>query len=853
MITRSVQERPPDPAKQERDALRELARRVSATVGGEFFHAITRHLAKALDADTVAVGEFVSGPVERVKSVAALTRGRRDHFDQELGGSAAALVMNGKPCLCRSGARQQLPNDAVLARLHAEAFVGVPLLNEHGTPIGILLAVFRHPVAEMDVPKSLLKIFAPRTSAELLRKQEEERLRESEQRYRVFIMRNPIAMWRIDFDQPIPSGLPEMRQIEMIFEHGYLGECNESLASVMDAASIEAMIGRPVREFLPQLGPAAHEATLHLIRSGYQLTTSEVDVVSHSGELRHHVRTAWGILESGSLVRIWGTTQDVTDLKKSQLALEAAERRIAHMLEVAQVAVVILDPGGAITYANKYLTTLTGWEGEDLIGKNWVDALVPEEEREKARAMTVAAAPQLNDQGHLETTVAGREGGRWWMAWDSALLRNAQGEVEGFVLIGRDITEQRSMEEQFRQAQKLEGIGRLAGGIAHDFNNLLTVIGGYSALLQQQPLPEAALKAVEQVQKAAENGARLTNQLLAFSRRQVLRPQVLELNSIVREAYSLLQRLVGENVELITALDPAAGCVRADPGHIHQVLMNLVVNARDALPQGGPITIQSEHRIVDSPHDAAAPGVPPGDFVLLSVNDNGTGMTDEVRGHLFEPFFTTKERGKGTGMGLAVVYGIVRQSGGYIVVDSEPGTGTRFRIFLPRVESVSKVESNEVSCEDPEEGELRGGSEIILVVEDTEEVRTLAAATLRDLGYTVLEAQNAADAVELAEHRPDIQLLVADLLMPGMNGDSLAQLLLRSRPQLSVLLMSGHTEIPRVAGRAGEPGLPFLRKPFTPAALARRVREILDEKKGPGGHEPQPGTGPNRGKGSPPW
>jgi two-component system cell cycle sensor histidine kinase/response regulator CckA len=847
-MTNRLQERLLDPVKPEADALRELAQRVSATVGGEFFHAITRHLAKALHADTVAISEFVSGPVERVASVAAVTHGQRDHFDQELAGSAASLVRSGRSCVCRSGARRKLPGDTVLARLRAESFVGVPLLDEHGKPIGILLAVYRRPVPDLDEPKALLKIFASRASAELVRKQEEERLREREQRYRVFVMRNPIAMWRIEFRQPIPIALPEEQQIEMILEYGYLAECNEALASLMEAESTEALIGRRVREFLPQFGESAQEATLHLIRSAYQLTTSEVDLVTQSGKRRNHVRTAWGILENDRLVRIWGTTQDVTDLQQSQLALEAAESRIAHMLEVAQVAVVILELDGAISYANRYLTTLTGWECEDLIGKNWVDALIPAEERDKVRTTMNAGAAQAPDQVHLESTVAGRDGGRWWIAWDTALLRNPRGEVEGAVLIGRDITEQRAMEEQFRQAQKLEGIGRLAGGIAHDFNNLLTVIGGYSALLlQQKALPDAVLSAVEQVRKAAEKGAQLTNQLLAFSRRQVLRPQVLELNSIVEDAETMLRRLVGDDVELITALDPAAGCVRADPGHIHQVLMNLVLNARDAMPQGGAITIQSENRIVNGPHELSAPGVPPGEFVMLSVNDTGTGMTEEVRSQMFEPFFTTKERGKGTGMGLPVVYGIVRQSGGYIVVDSKPAAGTRFQIFLPRVELI------EAACEDAEGGqELQGGSEVILVVEDSQEVRTLAATTLRNLGYAVLEAENAANAIELAEHRPDIQLLVADMMMPGMSGSSLAQLLLRSRPQLKILLMSGHTDIPVVAGLVGESGLPFLRKPFTPAALAGKIREILDRKKGPGGHEPQPDTGPIRGKGSPP-
>ena len=690
-MARHLQERPLDfcESDAERTAVQQIAERISATVGADCFRAIAKHLAKALAADCVLIGEFVPGHIERVRSVAAVIDGRHDRLDYALPRTASSRVMAGRPCLCRSGVRKIFPNDPLLARLQAEAVAAVPLSRPQGVPSGLLMAIYRHPVSNLGVAKSLLKIFAPRCSAELTRKQEEERLRESEQRYRVFVAQNPIAMWRIDFEQPIPTDVPEMEQFEDIYRYGYLAECNQSLAALMEVKNPEQLIGSRIESLLPKSEAGAREATLRLIRSGYGFTTSEVDLINQRGRQKHHVRTEWGILEDGKLIRIWGTTEDVTELKTSQLEVEAWERRVASLLDVVRFVVVVLNLNGEISYANGYLKKLTEWRFRDLIGRNWLDVLVPAEEHQRIRDLT-ASMPESRKPTHFESTLLGSGGSRWWIEWDGTVLRNAQGDVEATVLIGHDITEQRAMEEQLRQSQKLDGIGRLAGGIAHDFNNLLTVIVGYCALLlQKSDLPDSTHSAVDEIRKAAERGAELTHQLLAFSRRQVLRPQVLPLNALVEDAEGMLRRLIGDDVVLITKLDPEAGYVRADAGHLHQVLMNLVVNARDAMPHGGPVTVSSGNARVDNKHGAAFPGVPPGEYVVLSVADTGVGMTEDVRRHLFEPFFTTKAHGKGTGMGLPMVYGIVHQTGGHILVDSEYGKGTTVRILLPKAEAVS--------------------------------------------------------------------------------------------------------------------------------------------------------------------
>ncbi len=811
------------PADLGRASLREAAERISTRVGEEYFHVLSKHLARATEADSVAICEFAGPSLERFKTVAAVASGRKVSFEFPLAGSAASTAARGRPYECRSGARLRRPEDPMLARLHGEAYVGVPLLDQHHLPIGVLLAVYRHAQSDLAAPKALLKAFAPRASAELVRKLEEDRLRESEQRYRAFIADSPVAMWRIDLREPVPTDLPEVEQWELIRRHGYLTEFNKSLLSLLDLGGPEDVAGCELGRLLPYLtqsGPT--EATYRLIRGGYRPISSEVDAVNSSGQQRHYVRTAWGIVQEGKLLRIWGTTQDVTEARESWLALQAAEQRIARMLEVAQVAVVMLDSRGSITYVNRYLADLTGKGEKDLLGRNWIDALVPAEEQEKVRAIFHAVTSQENDRSRMETAVVGRDGERRQIAWDGAMLRGARGGDEEVVIIGRDVTQQRVLEEQVRQAQKLDAIGRLAGGIAHDFNNLLTVIEGYAALLlAQQNIPVPVRDAVDQVRKAAETGSNLTRQLLAFSRRQPLQPQVLNPNLIIQEAETMLRRLLSPDVDLTTQLDSEAGSVRADKGQIQQVLLNLVVNARDAMPKGGPIIIRSENRMVSGPHDLSAPGVPPGEYVVISVADTGTGMSREVRSHIFEPFFTTKEAGKGTGMGLSVVYGIVRQNAGYIVVDSELSAGSCFRVYLPRAESIES--SGEAPGENPAS---YAGSETILLVESHREVRAVAARTLSGLGYTVLEAANPRDAMEIAEGRPEVRLLITDVILPGMTGTSLASVLLETRPSLKTLVLSGSMDSDR-PGASIDSHLPVLRKPFTPADLARKIRDIL--------------------------
>jgi PAS domain S-box-containing protein len=511
------------------------------------------------------------------------------------------------------------------------------------------------------------------------------------------------------------------------------------------------------------------------------------------------------------------------------LRVQKAEERLRQVVSEWQTTfdavpdgVCLLNRDGTVRRCNRAMGQILGNQPELLIGRPLRD-LVRAAVHESGVTSRIV---DLDDMAQLEGEIT--LGGRWYNIRTSSVSRE-HGAVGGLAQVWEDVSDHRRAEEQLRQAQKMEAVGRLAGGIAHDFNNILTIINGLTELVMTSTSANSpAMKHLHQIARAGDRAAALTRQLLAFSRKQILQPVVLDLNALIVEAVRMLQRLLGEHIDLTTSLDPMLYRVKADPGQIEQILVNLLVNARDAMPQGGSIKLQTYNVELDEPFAREREEVRPGSYVMLAVTDTGCGMDEATRLRIFEPFFTTKEVGRGTGLGLAMVYGIVKQSGGHIDVYSEPGRGTSFKVYLPRASASSEgqaVANFSQPCR---------GTETILVVEDDEAIRNLVRVALQSHGYTVLEAADGAAGLRISQDWcAPIHLLVTDMIMPGISGRQLATTLVAARPDLKVLFFSGYTEDSMLRNGLLRPGIAFLQKPFTPTVLARKVRDTLDSQNKP--------------------
>jgi two-component system, cell cycle sensor histidine kinase and response regulator CckA len=586
--------------------------------------------------------------------------------------------------------------------------------------------------------------------------------------------------------------------------------------------------GQPIDVLFPC--PNGHQKPLEAHRLAFQGQGSSFQVAVQDHDMEAHVEPLLG--PGGSVVGAIGVALDGTGRAVAERALRLSEQSYRLLIEEAPYAICRATLSGQILQANRAMTEMLGYEPgseADLLERDMPPIFGSPAGFKELRGRLVGG----NTVQGLETTWLGRTGNEIQVRVGGRAVRDLGGKVLYLDILSENITERKQLEARLSQVQKMQAIGQLAGGVAHDFNNLLTVIGGQVEMVLGRSLDGEIRQRLEDVRQAAERAAALTRQLLAFSRGQVLQSEILDVNRLIEHLAGMLTRLIRENIELIFLPDRDLGMVRADPNQIEQVLMNLAVNAQDAMPAGGQLTIETAAVDVRAGPAAAGStgaenagppgGLEPGLYVLISVRDTGQGMDPETQARIFEPFFTTKKTGEGTGLGLSMAYGVVRQSGGQIQVESQVGKGSTFRIYLPR------AAGREPSRPPPAAISSPTGRETILLAEDERWVRKMVAAHLRDLGYQVLMAADGAEALEIARaHSGAIDLLLSDLVMPRVDGRELAEALRQTDPRLKVIFVSGYAG-PSVAGKDLDvPGVSFLPKPFSMQMLARTIREVLD-------------------------
>ncbi len=637
------------------------------------------------------------------------------------------------------------------------------------------------------------------------RKRTEEALRTSEARLRTVVESEPECVKIVSVD-------------------GRLLDMNPAGLRMIEADDLGSVIGRPIvhlvhsedrTAFLDLHRRACRGDTGRLQFRLIGLKGTERWMETHSTPLRDG---------DGSVTSVLSVTRDITERKHVERRLRESEQRFRLLAKATNDAIWDWNLETNELWWNEGFEVLFGYRRDEVERtiESWTTRIHPDDyDRIVPEIHRVIAGG--DEQWSGEYRFRRKDGAYAYVLDRGHVIRDPSGKAVRMVGGMTDLTERKNLEAQLLHSQKMEAIGRLAGGIAHDFNNLLTVINGYCELLLEESR-DAGRKHVEQIALAAERAAALTSQLLAFSRRQVVQFKVVDLNAVLENARNLLIRLIGEPIELVMILDPALGRVKADPGQIEQVVMNLTVNARDAMPQGGTLRIRTANVTLDRPDVHARFTVPAGSYVMLEVSDTGIGMDEDTQAHIFEPFFTTKAQGEGTGLGLSTAYGIVKQGNGYILVDSQPGRGATFTILLPRA-----MEETATTAGSPSENRPLTGRETVLLVEDEDMIRDLVRHLLESHGYTVMTASRGEEAVDLAEqHAGPIDLLVTDVVMPGLSGRELADRLARSRANLRVLYMSGYTY--NEIGRHGvlESDIAFIQKPFSPDGLMRKIREVLD-------------------------
>ncbi len=613
---------------------------------------------------------------------------------------------------------------------------------------------------------------------------------------------------------------------------------NPSLINEMGATFLKEIMGKTDFDFYPRnIADTLFKDEQQIIKTGKPIIQKEEFLEFGNGEKKWISTTKVPLKDKRErIIGIVGIGRDITSYKILENILEEQRDRIKQYLDIVEVIIVVLDLEGHIQMINRKGCNLFGCKEEKLIGKNWFDLCSPDTTREKMKAIFENIKTDKNEfLSYYEAPFYCKSDEKdRVISWQFTTIKDSYGKITGILISGEDITQRieaeralKKAEKQLQISQRMEAIGRLTSGIAHDFNNLLSVIIGYSDLLLLKYKDKSQITGeIKEIQKAANRAANLIHQLLIFSRKQILKPKVINLNKSIQDLEKILRRTIGENIKLTIDLNPDISNIMADPAQIEQILMNLVVNAKDAMKNGGILTIKTDNIYLDENYTKLHPDIKPGEYVMLEVSDTGIGMDEETRDHIFEPFFTTKKDGIGTGLGLSTVYGIVKQSGGSIYVYSESGKGTVFKIYLPVVHTQAELSKKE------EKVITKGGKETILLVEDDDNVRSMVVSVLKSFGYEVIEAKNGVEALKTFEENKDknISLIITDMIMPEMGGKRFAENIRRTEigKNIKVLFISGYSETEISEKRLKLQNMYFLAKPFNADILAKKVREILD-------------------------
>jgi len=615
---------------------------------------------------------------------------------------------------------------------------------------------------------------------------------------------------------------------------------NPALAEFMGAKSPEGLIGKTDFDFYPEeMASQLFNDEQEIVKTGEPIIQQEEHIYNLSG-VEKWFSTSKVLLRdnNGNIIGIVGVGRDISDKKIAENELEKQKDRIKQYLDIVDVIIVVLDRKGRIQLLNRKGCEIIGVREEDVIRKDWFNLCLPEHERDKIRNIfKEIISGKLEHFSFNKNEIITANGEKKIIAWHNTLIKDEEGKIVGSLSSGEDITDRLATEESLREAEKslrisqrLEAIGRLTSGIAHDFNNLLTVIIGYSDILKMRGGEDAPyIKEVEEIKKAGKKAVNLINQLLAFSKKQMMKPKIISLNKLIKDIEKILRRTIGENIELITKLEDDLGNIKADPTQIEQILMNLAVNAKQAMPDGGILTVETRNAYLDENYTLSHPDVKVGHYVLISVTDTGAGMDEKIKDHIFEPFFTTNKDGLGTGLGLSTIYGIVKQNEGSIWVYSEIGKGTVFKIYLPQIfENEKKGEREAVITSGP-----RGNSEKVILVEDEDQVRNVILSVLSSAGYDVIVAKNGEEGLKTIEEIGfnNIDLIITDMIMPKMGGYELITKLKSFKPQsgMNVLFISGYSNIALSKNEFNKKEFSILQKPFSASHLLKKVKEIIDK------------------------